>query len=72
MKQFKYLGKLYHKECEMCGTVKTKQSMYEKKPHPAIVKLLIDQSTRVICKKCAQREIGSKRKKELNELEKSS
>ena len=56
----------------MCGTVKTKQSMYEKKPHPAIVKLLIDQSTSVICKKCAQREIGSKHKKELNELEESS
>ena len=56
----------------MCGTDKQKQLMYEKKPHPAIVKLLIDQSTKVICKKCAQREIGSKRKKEINELEKSS
>ena len=56
----------------MCGTVKTRQLMYEKKPHPAIVKLLIDQSSRIICKKCARREIGSKRKKELNELEEGS
>ena len=55
----------------MCGIVKTKQLMYEKKPHPAVIKLLIDQSSQVICKKCASREIGSKRKKELNELEKS-
>ena len=55
----------------MCGTVKTKQSMYEKKPHPAIATLLIDRSAKVICKKCAQREIGSKHKKELDELEKS-
>ena len=55
----------------MCGTVKPKQLMYEKKPHPAIVKLLIDQSAKIICKKCASREVGSKRKKELNGLEKS-
>ena len=72
MKQFKYLGKLYNKECDMCGTVKTKQSMYEKKAHPAVIKLLIDRSAKVICKKCAQREIGSKRKKEINELEENS
>ena len=56
----------------MGGTVKNKQSMYEKKPHPAVISLLIDQSNKVICKKCAQREIGSKHKKELNELEESS
>ena len=56
----------------MCGTVKAQQSMYEKKPHPAVILLLTDQSNKVICKKCAQREIGSKYKKELNELEKSS
>ena len=56
----------------MCGTVKNRQSMYEKKPHAAVISLLIDQSNKVICKKCAQREIGSKHKKELNELEESS
>ena len=56
----------------MCGTVKTRQSMYEKYPHPAVIELLIDKSSQVICKKCVQREMGSKRKKELNELEKSS
>ena len=56
----------------MCGIVKSKQSMYEKKPHPAVITLLIDQFSKVICKKCAQREIGSKHKKELNELEESS
>ena len=56
----------------MCGTVKTKQSMYEKQPHAAIIKLLVNQSAKVICKKCARREIGSKHKKELDELEKSS
>ncbi len=56
----------------MCGTVKSKQSMYEKKPHSAVIKLLIDQSSKILCKKCAQREIGSKRKKELNELEENS
>ena len=55
----------------MCGIVKTKQSMYEKQPHSAVIKLLVDQSAKVICKKCANREVGSKRKKELNELEKS-
>ena len=72
MNQFKYLGKLYHKECEICGAVKPKQSMYEKEPHLAVISLLIDQSSKTICKKCAQREIGSKHKKELNELEESS
>ena len=56
----------------MCGTVKSKQSMYEKEPHPAVISLLTDQSSKVICKKCALREIGSKHKKEINELEKSS
>ena len=56
----------------MCGTVKAQQSMYEKKPHPAVISLITDTSSKVICKKCAQREIGSKRKKEINELEKSS
>ena len=56
----------------MCGIVKSKQSMYKKQPHPAVISLLIDHSPKVICKKCAQREIGSKRKKELDELEKSS
>ena len=56
----------------MCGTVKTKQSKYEKKPHTSIARLLIDQSTRIICKKCELREIGSKHKKELNELEERS
>ena len=41
--------------------------------NPALViKLLIDQSAKIICKKCASREVGSKRKKELNGLEKSS
>ena len=71
MKHFKYLGQLYNTECDMCGIVKTKQSMYEKQPHSAVIKLLIDQSAKIICKKCAGREIGSKRKKELNELEKN-
>jgi len=56
----------------MCGVAKMQQTMYEKQPHPAMITLLIDQSSKVICKKCAQREMGSKRKKELNELEKDS
>ena len=56
----------------MCGTIKIKQSMYEKYPNAAVIKLLTDQSSKIICKKCARREIGSKHKKELNELEESS
>jgi len=56
----------------MCGIIKSEQLMYERMPHAAVIKLLVDPSSRVICKKCAQREIGPKYKKELNELEKSS
>lgn len=56
----------------MCGVIKTKQIMYEKHPHPAIANILIDQSSQIVCKKCALREVGSKHRKELNELEKSS
>ena len=56
----------------MCGKTKTKQKMYEKRPHDAVVKLLVDQSNQEICRKCAEREIGSKRKKELDELEEDS
>ena len=56
----------------MCGTTKDKQSIFEKQPHPAVRDLLVDKSSRKICKKCAQREIGTKRKKELNELEENS
>ena len=56
----------------MCGTIKIQQAMYEKYPHPAVIQLLTDQSSKIICKKCIQREMGSKRKKELNELEKDS
>ena len=63
---------MYHTECNMCGNAKIKQSMYERYPHPAIMKLLTDQSSKIICKKCAQREIGSNHKKELDELEKDS
>ena len=71
MQQFKYLGTTYHKACEMCGESKAKQIMYKKYPHPAI-KDLVDTGPMTICKKCTQREMGSKRKKELNELEKNS
>jgi hypothetical protein len=72
LKQFKYLGIKFHAKCEMCGKTKTKQKMYEKRPHDAVVKLLVDQSNQEICRKCAEREIGSKRKKELDELEENS
>ena len=56
----------------MCGTIRPRQSMYSRYPSPAAIALIIDKSPKTICKKCAQREIGSKRKKELNELEKDS
>ena len=56
----------------MCGKTKTKQKMYEKSPHLAVLNLLVDQSSKEICRKCAEREIGSKKKKELDELEESS
>tara|TARA_Y100001963_G_C6632066_1_gene376778 strand:+ start:684 stop:824 length:141 start_codon:yes stop_codon:yes gene_type:complete len=46
--------------------------MFERWPHPAVIKLVVDKSSKKICKKCAQKDIGSKRKKELDELEKSS
>ena len=72
MSQFKFIGKLFHTKCEMCGTTKDKQSIFEKQPHPAVRDILVDKSSRKICKKCAQREIGTKRKKELNELEENS
>jgi len=63
---------LYNKACEMCGTSKSKQKMFARSPNPAIIKLLTDQSSRVVCKKCAQKDIGSKHKKELDELEENS
>ena len=56
----------------MCVVLKINQIIYERAPDAAIIKLLIDQDPLVICKKCAIREIGSKRKKELDELEKNS
>ena len=56
----------------MCGKTKTKQKVYKKYPHPAVIKLLVDPSPLDKCRKCAEREIGSKKKKELNELEESS
>ena len=56
----------------MCGTSKSKQKMFARSPNPAIIKLLTDQSSRVVCKKCAQKDIGSKHKKELDELEENS
>ena len=69
MKQFKYLGQLYNRACEFCGVSKFKQKMFERQPHPAVAKLLVDTSPKVICKKCAQKDIGSKKKKEIDELE---
>ena len=46
--------------------------MYEKQPHSAVIKLLIDQAPRIACRKCIKRELGKKNLKELNELEESS
>ena len=43
--------------------------MFERQPHPAVAKLLVDTSPKVICKKCAQKDVGSKKKKEIDELE---
>ena len=56
----------------MCNSAKTIQKMYRKRAHGAIINLLIDKSDTTICQKCAYREIGSKRKKEIDELEKDS
>ena len=47
----------------MCGKTKTKQKVYKKYPHPAVIKLLEDACPLEICRKCAEIEIGSKKEK---------
>ena len=55
----------------MCGTKKTRQTMYNLYPHPAVIKLVVDPEPKLVCTKCAKRELGSKNLKEFNELEKT-
>ena len=72
MKRLESLGIHINRECQACGVKKQKQSLYHLYPHPAVIKLLIDQVPRIICKKCVKRELGKKNLMELNELEESS
>ena len=72
MKQYKYLGQLYNTECQFCGISKLKQKMFERFPHPAIINLLDNKSSKVICKKCAIKDIGTKKKRIIDELEENS
>jgi len=46
--------------------------MFNRLPHAAIIKLLSDQSPKVICKKCAIKDIGTKKKRKIDELEENS
>ena len=49
--------------CECCGAIKRYSQSYTLYPHPSVVKLLVDQSSRVVCIDCAMREeFGSKYK----------
>ena len=72
MKRLESLGIHINKECQVCGIKKTRQKLYSLRPQPAIVKLLIDQEPKIVCKKCVKRALGKKHIKELNELEESS
>ena len=71
MKRIEALGLKYHETCSMCGTKKTRQTMYNLYPHPAVINLVVDPGPKPVCIKCAKRELGSKNLKELNELEKT-
>ena len=72
MKRLESLGIHINKECQVCGIKKQRQKLYHLYPHPAVSKLLIDQTPRIACKKCVKRALGKKHIKELNELEESS
>ena len=54
--------------CKMCD--KMSKFKYLKFPHPSIIKLIPeeDQKGMEICRKCARREIGSKRKNKWDKL----
>ena len=71
MKRIEALGLKYHETCSICGTKKTRQTMYNLYPHPAVIKLVIATESKQVCIKCIKRELGSKNLKEFNELEKS-
>ena len=71
MKRIEALGLKYHETCSMCGTKKTRQTMYNLYPHPAVIKLVVVTEPKQVCIKCAKRELGSKNLKEFNELEKT-
>ena len=54
--------------CKMCD--KLSKFKYLKFPHPAIIKLMSEDSQNgiYICRKCAKRELGSKNKSKWEEL----
>ena len=54
--------------CNMCD--KLSKFKYVKHPHPAIINLISEdqQGGMEICRKCARREIGSKRKDKWDKL----
>ena len=52
--------------CSSC--LKKSTQKYIKKPHPAIIKLVLDPRWKDICKNCAKKAIGSKNKKSWDKL----
>ena len=52
--------------CTTCGTRSTHK--YLRRPHPAVIKIVIDPRWKEICKKCAKKEVGSKNKAKWEKL----
>tara|TARA_Y100000310_G_scaffold240377_1_gene244206 strand:+ start:209 stop:424 length:216 start_codon:yes stop_codon:yes gene_type:complete len=53
--------------CFSCGLYKIRAKFYNWYPHPALLGILGNKLTGIICSKCARREAGSKYWKEMED-----
>lgn len=44
------------RKCDLCGTYKNRSVFYSLKRHPAVVKLLEDKTSKIVCSNCAMKE----------------
>ena len=58
-------GKKETRTCFSCGTYKMRAMFYEWYSHPALKSILDNEFNGIICSKCAKREAGSHRWKEI-------